>query len=53
MNLRQSCDVTLTGLENIGVAVFGESAPLIRVVQCLMVANMLSIGFEARKPVGK
>lgn len=27
LNLRQSCDVTLTGLANIVVEVFGESTP--------------------------
>lgn len=48
-SFRHFCDAALTRLKTISFAVFCESAPLVRTVRCLTVANTLSIGFDVRR----
>ena len=44
LSFRHFFDAALTKVKTISFAVFCESAPLVRTVRCLTVANTLSMG---------
>ena len=48
-NRRQVLDAAITSLNTMRRAVSCDSAPFMRTVRCLTVANTLSIGFEVRR----